>query len=142
VDSILKTSSIIKRFGLPAIDALVASMENWREELPQMDIRHLLDFAYLEHRDGAWYGAQFCCDPTLLRLGPLLTFRSVELMIQLPPDWKLSGRLGSAIVDRLWPDLNLYPYNSLGSLQDVWIKIQRAALDPRILLKKIRKMQG
>lgn len=130
------------RFGLPAYGPLVSALEHWKAGLPAMDARQMLDLAYLEHRDGAWYAAQFCCDPTLLRLAPLLTFGAVERMIQLPADWKLTDRLGHAVIARLWPELERYPYNSLGRWRDLGIKLQKVAQDPRIVLKKLRKLRS
>ncbi len=130
------------RFGLPVTAPLLEAIGRWQEGLPAMDTREMLDLAYLEHRDGAWYAAQFCCDPTLLRIAPLLTVRVVELMMQLPPSWKLTDRLGHAIIEKLWPELERYPYNSLGRWKDMMVKMQRVIADPRIVLKKLRKVRS
>lgn len=141
-DSTLTAQIMIDRFGLATTVPLIKALECWKAALPQMDARQILDLAYLEHRDGAWYAAQFCCDPTLLRLAPLLTFRAIELMMQLPPEWKRTDRLGHAIIERLWPELERYPYNSLGRWKDALIKLERVVLDPRLVLKKLRKLRS
>ena len=133
---------MIGRFGLRTTGPLEVALDSWNTDLALNDMRHKLDIAYLEHRDGAWYAAQFCCDPTLLRIAPLLTLRAVELMVTLPQDWKLTNKLGHAMVQRLWPELARYPYNSLGRWKDTMVKLQRVIADPRIVLKKLRKLRS
>ena len=76
-----------------------------------------------------------------MRLAPLLTFRTVELMIGLPPDWKRSDRLGHAVIARIWPELARYPFNSLGRWNDLLVRIRRLVSNPRLLIKKLRKMR-
>ena len=129
------------RFGLPDTPQLGAALEDWLASLVKIDAFTVLDLAYLEHRDGAWYAPQFCCDPTLIRQAPLLTMRTVSLMMQLPSEWKRDDRMGHAIIERLWPELNKYPYNSLGKFKDIVIKIQRAMSNPDLIVKKLRKMR-
>ena len=141
-DSSVSPQVMAGRFGLPVTAALLKALGRWQDGLPAMDTREMLDLAYLEHRDGAWYAAQFCCDPTLLRIAPLLTVRAVELMLQLPPSWKLTDRLGHSIIEKLWPELEYYPYNSLGRWKDMVAKVQRVVADPRIVLKKLRKLRS
>ena len=137
----LTSLMLIGRLGLAATEALTTALDHWLVKMLPLDTEHILDLAYLEHRDGARYAAQFCCDPTLVRLAPLLTFRTVELMIGLPPDWKRSDRLGHAVIARIWPELARYPFNSLGRWNDLLVRIRRLVSNPRLLIKKLRKMR-
>jgi hypothetical protein len=141
-DTTLNSHVMTNRFGLPQTPELTARLEQWFAELPAMNAFLRQDVAYHEHRNGAWACVQFCSDPGLVRHAPLLTHRSVALMLQLPPEWKRGNRLGAAIIHRLWPELEKYPYNSLGPLRDAWIKLQRLIDNPKVIFKKLRKMRG
>lgn len=137
----ITTQALLGRLGLPNEERLLAALEAWRAGLPAgTDSFGLLDLAYHENRNGPWYAVQFCADPTLVRFAPLMTDRGVELMLRLPPDWKRASRLGHEVIARYWPELARYPYNSLGRLPDLMQRLRRAAADPRVILKKLRKM--
>jgi hypothetical protein len=139
-DSIISSSLLMRRFGLPNAQPLKHALDNWLSDLPSMNGLEILDLAYIEHRNGPWYAAQFCCDPTLVRFAPLFTVRTVELMLRLPSKWKRENRLGHAIIERLWPELGRYPYNSLGPIKDTFIKLQRLVANPRLIAKKLRRI--
>lgn len=130
------------RLGLPEDPVVLASLERWLKDLDTDNALSILDLAYNENRMGPWSSAQFCCDPTLVRHAPLLTFRGVELMFSLPPEWKRSSRLGNEIIRRLWPELAAISYNSLGPWRDLVITMQRVLSNPRVIAKKLRKMRG
>lgn len=132
---------LVSRLGLPAEGELIRRMEGWLSALPSSNAFDILDLAYIEHRCGPWYAAQFCCDPSLARFAPIFCKAGVELMLALPPEWKRGSRLGHEIIERQWPELLAYPFNSLGLVQDYLIKLRRAAADPRVLVKKLRKLR-
>lgn len=133
-------SMLAARFGLTKNQKLIVRLNRWLAVLQDRDCLRVLDLAYHEHRNGAWYAVQLCCDPTLERVAPLLTTRTVDLMMQLPPEWKRANRLSHEVVARQWPELAKFPYNSLGVLQDPFVKMQRVVADPRVIVKKMRKM--
>lgn len=142
----LAAQMLIRRFGLrdsgEAAARLAARLEDWLAALSWSNSLHRLDLIYLEHRLGPWGGAQFCGDPTLVRHAPMLTQAGVRMMISLPPAWKRGNRLGSRVVAREWPELEEIPYNSLGRGRDLWVKLRRACDNPRLVIKKLRKMRG
>jgi hypothetical protein len=138
-DTPVTARMLTSRMGLPATPALDARLGRWLADLPVADAFQILDIAYLEHRDGAWYAPQFYSDPGLFRLPPLLTQRGVELMLSLPPDWKRQSRMGHEIIAAAWPELLRYPFNSRGWLHDTLAQVQKVAADPRVILKKLRK---
>lgn len=129
------------RFGLPQTPELTEALDRWIAGLPPVDTFGILDLAYLENRMGPWYAVQLCCDPTLLRIAPLFTFRGCELMLSLPPDWKRDSRLGREIIAKLWPELLRYPFNSLGPWRDALVKLQKIVKNPGLVVKKLRKMR-
>lgn len=133
---------LIKRFGLPHDDVLTKVLQNWLKHVPTQNAFEVLDLAYVEHRMGPWYAAQFCCDPTIVRHAPLFTVKNTRAMMSLPSDWKRNNQLNRSIIDCLWPELAKYPFNSLGRFTDFKIKVQRTLRDPRLLLKKFRKLNG
>jgi hypothetical protein len=138
----LTAAMLCGRFGLPMAEPLVAAVQAWLDQAPPgLNTQQLLDLAYHEHRTSAWSSVQFCCDPTVMRLGPLMTYRGLDLMLGLAPEWKRASRLADAITSRLWPELETYPYNSLGRWSDLVVKLQRVLDDPKIILKKLRKMR-
>ncbi|QCO58113.1 hypothetical protein EOK75_20350 (plasmid) [Pseudorhodobacter turbinis] len=142
IESKVSTAQIIARLGLPRNTTVALALERRLADMGDIDVLTKLGLVYLEDRYAAWYAPQFCCDPTLLRLAPLLTTRSVELMMQLPAEWRQENRLGHEIIARLWPELAQYPYNSLGKWRDMVLKLRRAIANPQLVLKVLRKMRG
>ncbi len=134
---------LMTRFGLRRSPKVEASLQVWLDQLPPLsDARDILDLAYIEQRFGPWAMAQFCTDPTLERYSPMITYEGVRLLLDLPHDWKVKDKLNEAIVERAWPELNTYPYNTLGPWRDLWIRLQRVAANPHILIKKLRQRRG
>ncbi len=142
VESHFAPEQLLGRMGLPADPDCMAAVAALIDSMPGSSGLQKLDLLYAEDRHCAWYAAQFCSDPTLVRQAPMLTTRAVEMMFQLPPDWKRGARLGHAIVARAWPELAELPYNSLGPWRDRYYKLRRALSDPQVVVKKLRKMRA
>ncbi len=138
----LPADRILARLGFRSIDRINAALQKRIDAMQARDTFEMLDLVHLEERCCAWYASQFCCDPTLVRHAPLLTTRSVRLMMQLPQDWKRSKRFGREVIAKAWPELDKFEYNSLGRWRDTWIKAQRAFDDPKLIFKKFRKLRG
>lgn len=134
---------LMKRFGLRPSPTVEDALSDWLDSLPPMDdARDILDLAYVELRLGPWAMAQFCTDPTLQRYSPMISYDAVRLLLDLQHDWKVGDRLNEAIVQRLWPELNDHPYNTLGPWRDRWIKAQRVLENPSLIAKKLRQRFG
>ena len=133
---------LMRRLGLVKSPEIEAAFAHWLEELPAMNAQDLLDLAYIDLRCGCWYGVQFCADPTLVRHAPLFNYAAVELMLSLPADMKRTQKMADAVIERLWPELLGYPYNSLGRVGDTALKLQRVLADPRLVVKKLRKIRA
>ena len=132
---------LLNRFGLPQEPVLRDALAQWLKDVPSDDALDILDLAYIEHRMGPWSGAQFPCDPTLMRFAPLYTRQGSTLMLGLPADWKRAEKMSSVAVARTWPELAQFPYNNAG----LWVKIMDKSLrilkDPGLILRKLRKMR-
>lgn len=132
---------LMRRFGLAKSPEIEAAIARWLAELPAMSALDILDLAYIDLRCGCWYGVQFCSDPTLVRHAPLFNYAAVEQMLSLPASMKRDQSMADAVIERLWPELLRYPYNSLGKVGDTKLKLQRALSDPRLVLTKLRKIR-
>ena len=101
------------RFGLKGTPALNDALAVWLDDLKSADSLTILDLAYQEYRDGAWYAAQFCSNPGLVRQAPFLTTRSAALMMQLSAESKRTHRLSLEVVARQWPELKQFSYDNV-----------------------------
>ena len=135
----LTGAGMVNRFGLSPEPVLIEAMEAWLEGLAGYDSLQILDLAYIEQRMGPWAGPQFCCDPTLVRMAPLLSRRTARLMLSLPEDWKRNEGMADAVLKETWPELLRFPFNSLGAVQDLFGKVARVLRDPGVILRKLRK---
>ena len=139
----ISVQTLVNRLGLAARPELQDCLGRWLGQLPEgCSAFEVLDLAYHENRNGPWYAAQFCCDPTLVRHAPLMTRGLVEAMMALPPDWKRASRLSHAVTAAAWPELLQFPYNSLGPIQDFRRKLGKVIDDPRRIAKKFRRIFG
>ena len=138
----LTALQLVNRLGIPAAPELVSAVEAWMAGLPPMNTLQVLDEVYLELRMGPWHGVQFCGNPTLIRISPLLTYRGVELMWSLPEDWKRRSLFVDGIIGANWPELLRIPFYSLGWMRDRLIKLQKVARNPGVIMKKLRKLRG
>lgn len=142
-DMAITPSLLMARFGLPQSDKVERALQIWLDGLHSaMTAQDILDRAYLELRLGPWAMAQFCADPKVVRYAPMITYDTVASMLALPAQWKAEKRLNAAIVDRLWPELHRYPYNTLGKFMDIWVRVQRVLDNPAILIKKLRQRRS
>lgn len=140
-NTVVTPQMLVSRLGIPAAPALVEAVTKWLAGLPPMNGLQILDEMYLELRMGPWHGVQFCGNPTVMRIAPLLTYRGVELMWSLPEAAKRQSMFVEEIIRANWPELLRIPFNSLGWMQDNLVKAQKLARDPGLLLKKLRKLR-
>jgi hypothetical protein len=137
-----KGSDLPPRFGMPQDPDLIAALDVWIAELPPVDAYGLLDLLLIENRWGPWFGVQFASDPAMERYAPLLTRRTVALMLGFSPEWKKGNKQSIEMIRATWPELLAYPFNSLGPLRDLWLKIVRVIREPHTVVRRIRKRLG
>ena len=141
-DTEITPQLLVSRLGLPQAPSLVESLAKWLAGLPPMNAFQILDQAYLELRMGSWHGVQFCCNPTITRISPLLTFPCVEILLALPEEWKRQSRFVDDVIRTNWPELLHIPFNSLGWWRDGLISAHKVAANPAVIWKRLRKMRG
>lgn len=141
-DTPLDGLALIGRFGLSPHPPVVAALDRWCEELDGRSVFEILDLAYIEQRMGPWGGAQFPSDPTLVRFAPLIARAGVTAMMSLPPDWKRNEGMSAEVLRQTWPELNRFPFNTLGPMRDGLAKIRKALHDPSVFVRKLRKRFG
>lgn len=132
---------MVSRMGLPAVPDLQNRLDIWLGGLQEVDSLIALDLAYIEQRVGPWGGGQMFSDPTFVRHNPLGTQRIIKLMLALPDDWKRQNRLPRELIERHWPELLRYPFNSQGFFADLLKKAKRVARQPDLVVRKIRKVR-
>lgn len=102
------------RLGLKSSTALEKALSHWIDNLPDgIQPRPALDLAYLELGVGAGNAARFCADPSMLRISPFITYRTVQMMQSLPKALRRNGQLSRALVTRHWPAIDTFPYETL-----------------------------
>lgn len=138
----LNASDIAARMGLPLTRELQTRLEKWLANIPTKNALWILDLAYIEQRMGPWGGVQFYCDPTLIRISPLVNRQAISLLMQFPENWKRNHRVLEEIVNVFAPDLAKLPYNDLGFLSTILVKSSRVIDNPRLLLRKLLKKFG
>ncbi|WP_135825284.1 asparagine synthetase B family protein [Halorussus ruber] len=111
-DSTFDAGELLARLHRPEDPVLEEAVEEWYEGVSQFDAYTQLDLVTQELRYGCWAGPHF---PGLARhrdvVSPLAYFPVVREMFRLAPPVRRNGNVQHLIVDRLWSELNEYPYN-------------------------------
>ena len=105
----LNASAMIGRMGMQKDPDLTQRMDRWLSNTNQSDARMVLDLAYIEQRMGPWGAAQFCNDPTMPRIAPLVSRNTVEQLIRLPDVWKRNETLAEEVMRQAWPRIGEVP---------------------------------
>ena len=103
---------LLKRLKLPDNKQFEIELEKWIEEFPQFDLFTLLDCAYIEHRMATWAFPQTVArDIVGPQIYPLIHRESFSAMMSAPAEFRRSGQLFKAIVEKEWPQLLTFPIN-------------------------------
>lgn len=138
-DTELTATGLTGRMGFAQSPELTKRLESWLREVNEADMLRQLDLAYVEQRMGPWGAAQFCNDPTIVRMPLFVTRRITELLLSLPEDWKRQEMLADEVMRQAWPELVRYKFNTLGPIHDLMGKFHKLRTDPNVVLRKIRK---
>jgi len=144
-DMVMDEPALTPRFGMPAHPKVRAAVAKWLEGAAKAaggDALLVLDLAYLELRMGAWAGAQSYAAAWSQDIHPLSSRESFAAMLSLPPDWRRGNRLILDGIRMAWPELLELPFNRYGDWRDQARVLGRAARNPRLILKKLRKRFG
>lgn len=111
-DGKVNASDLLKRLKLPDNKQFEIELQKWIENFPQFDLFTLLDCAYIEHRMATWAFPQTVArDIVGPQIYPLITRKIFTAMMSAPPDFRKSGQLFKAIVEKEWPELLVLPIN-------------------------------
>ena len=104
--------TLLARLKLPMIPPLIKAAEVWLSGAPDRSAYSLLDRLYLENRVGCWAAPQLHGDMgPMAVMWPLNQSSSVNAMLSLSTQAKLSEHLCPMIVEQLWPELLSMPIN-------------------------------
>ncbi len=105
-------ADLLKRLKLPDNKQFEIELEKWIKDFPQLDLFTLLDCAYIEHRMATWAFPQTVSrDIVGPQIYPLITRESFTAMMSAPAEFRRSGQLFKAIVEKEWPELLVFPIN-------------------------------
>jgi hypothetical protein len=138
----LDARGLAARTGMPVHPDVVAAVERWLQGLPELDVYHVLDLAFIELRLGCWGFSQAYASPEVREIQPLISRESFVAMLSLPPDWRRSNRMVTRCIELAWPELLEQPFNAYGDHRDRVRTLQRAVRNPRLILRKLRKRFG
>lgn len=141
-DLILDARGLTARMGMPVHEDVVAAVDLWLQALPDLDVYHKLDLAFVELRLGCWGFSQAYASPEICEIQPLVSRESFVAMLSLPTDWRRSNRMITRCIELSWPELLEMPINAYGDLRDFGRPFMRALRNPRLILKKLRKKFG
>lgn len=110
---------IMRRLGLRGTAKAHRFVQQWLNGVPTQPAEKVLSLAYLELLLAPWAMAQYCADPKIPTLAPLITHQGLALLQSIPPDWRNSNALTKAIILKAWPELDAHPYNTLGPQKDL-----------------------
>jgi hypothetical protein len=114
----MSSVELLNRMGLPSSDRLQEAMRTWRDNLPEVPLSTLLDFAYIEHRLGCWaaphlYGAA----PFSINLTPFSHREIFDIMLRLPFTYRRNEGLARDVILATWPELHDLPHNDYPGLR-------------------------
>lgn len=126
----------------PQLDTVLTAGETWLNGLPPAIRSHspsVLDLAYVEQRMGNWQAPSTYLFPGTLRsMNAMLGARAIEIMLSLPTDYRLAGRLQGDIVKTLWPELMQVPFNQPTGLLRAQARLESGWRRLRRLYRRIR----
>jgi hypothetical protein len=105
--------ALVRALALPPVPDLLARARKWLDTLPASRFMHVVDLLYIEQRVGCWSGVVSYADATPRRLHPFVHRASFTAMLQLPDDYKRSGRFPRDVIASRWPELLRDPINRL-----------------------------
>jgi hypothetical protein len=104
---------LLKEMNAPIDRHTLARMTAWMSGLPACSPWELLDFFYLEQREGCWAGALGYAYADMVRFWswPINSRRLTALILSLPYEYKWAARMHDDVIRSRWPELLDFPYN-------------------------------
>lgn len=128
---------LMTRLGLPRSPIVKSAIGRWLDDLPEKVCgRAILDLAYLELRLGPADMAQFSADPTVPRFAAMISYDSLQMLRDMPEDWRIGRKFSAAIIAQHWPALDTFPYAALNNRSEKFAKFAAVLTNPMILFRK------
>ena len=111
----LDAAELLRLAQLPNHPILIKSMQCWLTNLNEFSKHQILDLFYLEQEGGCWaapqqYGSDCFVSHHIM---PFVDRITIDNMMCLPLDYKISNRFADDICKIAWPDLLSVPFNEL-----------------------------
>lgn len=138
-DEQLTPVDVLGRLRLPQAKVAVESAEQWLAGLSHLSRVHVLDLLFIEQRLGCWAGPSHyghTNNPTMIPMSDRTLFR---LMMSLPPGYRISAQLPTALIERLWPELLDVPFNEDVGLDRAVAGLDRAMTGVRRRLRRLTR---
>ncbi len=114
----MSPAELLHRMALPSSDRLQEALRAWCDDLPDVPLSTLLDFAYLEHRVGCWAAPHFYGSAAFsINLTPFSHREILDIMFRLPMTYRRDKALAGDIISATWPELLALPYNDYPGLR-------------------------
>jgi len=139
---VVTTETIMARFGMPKHPRVRAAVDAWMPSIAGFDPFLQLDLAFLELRMSCWGCASAYANPIVKQIHPMISRESFATMLSLPPKWRRNNYMILEGVRDAWPELLELPINRYGDYRDFLRMVTRAASNPYLVLKVLRKRFG
>jgi hypothetical protein len=109
---------LLHRLGLdmPLLPLVEEAGRDWLDALPCRSVPEVLDMALMEMTLASCSSLSFYghCHGGI-SISPFNDRRMIELMLSLPARYRFRQRLAPDLIERLWPEMNLFLFNPLTS---------------------------
>ncbi|PWK76878.1 hypothetical protein [Aminobacter sp. AP02] len=136
----LDADGIITRLKLPLHPRLRLAVDAWLRPLRDLEGLLILDLAFMELRVSSWAFAQAYALPRYTEVNPLISRKSYQAMLSLPPSVRRNNGMIHSCVRSAWPETLDLPINKYGDWRDKYEKARDAVFDPRRALRKLHQL--
>jgi hypothetical protein len=139
----LTGEKITRLLRLPQTPEIVNRADKWLQGLSDYDPLTILDLLYIEQRSGCWgalsiYGNNW----NVFEVYPFCHRRIFELILSLPYEYRIKGKLNLDLIKTQWPELLKFPINNYRGIRGLRRSFRGLRKDIRRLevVKSVRKV--
>lgn len=137
-DTKLTGEKITRLLGLPQIPEIVNRADQWLRGLSDYDVLTTLDLLYIEQRLACWGSPQqYGNNWNIFQAFPFCHTRLYELLLSLPPDYRIKRRLVTDLIKTQWPELLKFPINNYRGIRGLRKNIRELTL-----VKNFKRVSG
>ncbi|MEM9770834.1 MAG: hypothetical protein AAF889_04400 [Cyanobacteria bacterium P01_D01_bin.73] len=117
-----------RRMKMATIPGAKEALVQWLSALPDVSAPEMLDLLYLENRLGGWASPHtYGFAPFALAAHPFCHREVFDIMMRLPPEYRLRQTLTDDIIRCAWPELGDFPFNEYFGV-DAWMNLPRSTV--------------